>query len=175
MDGQVYRGANNRAGEIGDWPCALGSLGISGASPPGQAFVRLEEIASLQSLLSSLAGRGAEAASPTRALRPEPPLDALVQAALAGDKVVLEFLDRVAQAFGLVLNQLSCAFDAEKIILAGALAAFGDNFQCRLRESLRKFGPPGALPEVVVSELGSFNGAIGAAALAVQQWKPVPA
>src|SRR5512138_2407728 len=55
IDGQVYRGADNRAGEIGDWPCALASVNGTGSSPASNAVTRLEEIASLQSLRNRLA------------------------------------------------------------------------------------------------------------------------
>ncbi len=138
------------------------------------ALTRLEDIASLQSLRNRLAGvTGAESASQA-APQAEAPLEALLQAALAGHKVVLSFLDRVAAAFGLALNQLNCAFDPEKIILAGAFTVFGEVFRQRLEQSLKTFAPPGGAPAVVNSQLGPFNGAIGAAALAVHEWKPVP-
>src|SRR5262249_5926041 len=164
VDGQVYRGADNRAGEIGDWPYAAAEDNGYTKLPADQAFVRLEEIASLQSLRERLAG------SPGR--RPgksevDAPLEALLNAATAGDKVVLGFLDRVARTFGLVLNQLNCAFRPEKIILAGAFAAFGKRFHGALQRSLSGYCPPGSAPPVVNSLLGPFNGAIGAAALAV--------
>lgn len=165
IDGQVYHGADNRAGEIGDWPCRLdkanGAVALQGTKP----FTRLEDIASLQWLRHQLAG-SAEAES-------ELPLEALVRAASAGDEVVLGFLDQVAQAFGPALNQLNCAFNPEKIILAGALTAFGELFQRRLEQSLRAFAPPSGTPPVVQTLLGPFNGAIGAAALAVHEWKPL--
>ncbi len=174
IDGQVYRGADNRAGEIGDWPCALVGANDAGRPPAGKGFTRLEEIASLQSLRNRLAVSTRPGSGSPDASRAEPPLEALLQAALAGDKVVLEFLDRVAEAFGLVLNQLNCAFNPEKIILAGAFTVFGEIFLRRLEQSLSRFAPPGGAPVIVNSQLGPFNGAIGAAALAVHEWKPVP-
>jgi glucokinase len=171
IDGQVYRGADNRAGEIGDWPYAPASPARLAS---GKGFARLEEIASLQSLRSRLAGSGGLEADSPGASKTEAPMEALLQAALAGDKVVLNFLDRVAEAFGLALNQLNCAFNPEKIILAGAFTVFGDVFLRRLEQSLNAFAPSGGAPTVVDSQLGPFNGAIGAAALAVHEWKPVP-
>jgi N-acetylglucosamine repressor len=168
LEGQVYRGAENRAGEIGDWPCPLANG--SGASVQGKLFTRLEEIASLQSLRSRL---GMEPGSRTEGT-PEAPLEDLVHAALAGDRIVLEFLDGVAEVFGLVLNQLNCTFNPEKIILAGAFTSFGELFLGRLERSLTAFAPAGGAPPVVNSQLGPYNGAIGAAALAVHEWKPVP-
>ncbi len=174
IDGQVYRGADNRAGEIGDWPCALGSANGTGKLPSGKAFTRLEEFASLQSLRNKLASPTGREEDSGAAPTAEAPPEDLVKAAQAGDKVVLGFLDRVTQAFGLVLNQLNCAFNPEKIILAGAFTVFGDLFLRPLEQNLNAFAPPGGAPKVVNSQLGSFNGAIGAAALAVHEWKPIP-
>jgi N-acetylglucosamine repressor len=169
IDGQLYRGASNRAGEIGDWPCTLFHTNGTGRLACCES-TRLEEIASLQSLR-----KGRElAAIPESDSMADASLEGLFQAALAGDKVVLDFLDRVAQAFGLALNQLNCGFNPERIILAGAITIFGDVFLHRLEQSLKSFAPPGGPPVVVNSHLGPFNGAIGAAALAVHQWKPVP-
>ena len=173
IDGQVYRGANNRAGEIRDWPCAPAERSGTG-SGPCKGFTRLEDIASLQSLRSGLAAFAGRHKDSPGAPSPEAPVEALLQAALAGDKVVLGFLDRVAEAFGLALNQLNVAFNPEKIILAGAFTVFGDVFLRRLERSLAAFAPPGGPPVVVNSQLGPFNGALGAAALAVHEWKPVP-
>jgi glucokinase len=161
IDRRVYRGGNHRAGEIGDWPCAVGAANGTSRSPGKTTVARLEEIASLQSLRDHVA-------VPSGTER-------LVQAARAGDKGVLAFLDRVADAFGLALNQLNCAFNPEKIILAGTIAAFGDLFLERLERRLRSYAPPGGAPAVTASELGPFNGALGAAALAVHEWKPIAA
>ena len=174
IDGQVYRGADNRAGEIGDWPCALASANGLGKSSANNTFTRLEEIASLQSLRNRLAGPARAEADAQGAPAAEAPPEDLLKAALAGDKVVLGFLDRVAQAFGLVLNQLDCVFNPEKIILAGAFTVFGNLFLQPLEQSLDTFAPHSGPPVIVNSQLGPFNGAIGAAALAVHEWKPMP-
>ena len=174
IDGQIYRGADNRAGEIGDWPSEAANGNPSGKSAAGKSYTRLEDIASLQSLRNKLPGPARLRSDSQGAPDADAPVEALLQAAVAGDKVVLAFLDRVAQAFGLVLNQLNCAFNPEKIILAGAFTAFGDRFLRPLGQSLSAFAPPNGPPAVVNSQLGPFNGAIGAAALAVHQWKPVP-
>jgi glucokinase len=99
----------------------------------------------------------------------------LVQAAQAGDAMALDILDRAARVFGLALNQVYCAFNPEKIILAGVFTAFGNLFLRRLKEHLALFAPSAGPPPVVNSTLGPYNGAFGAAALAVHEWKPMPA
>jgi predicted NBD/HSP70 family sugar kinase len=174
IDGQIYRGADNRAGEIGDWPCVRERVNGAGGPPPGQAFSRLEDVASFQVLQSRLAAAARTGPDSAGAPKTEVPVEALVQAALSGNKIVLGFLDQVAQAFGLALNQLNCAFNPQKIILAGAFTVFGEVFLRRLQQSLSTFAPPSGAPLVVNTQLGPFNGAIGAAALAVHEWKPLP-
>ena len=174
IDGQVFHGADNRAGEIGDWPCVIAEVNKTGASPSVQPFTRLEDVASLKVVRNRLAAAAGTKPDSSAAPKTEVPVEALVQAALAGNEIVLGFLDQVGHAFGLALNQLNCAFNPQKIILAGAFTAFGDVFLRRLQQSLNTFAPPSGAPLVVNTQLGPFNGAIGAAALAVHEWKPIP-
>ncbi|HWI57968.1 MAG TPA: ROK family protein, partial [Bacillota bacterium] len=108
-----------------------------------------------------------------RTAKTELGLEEVLQRARAGDAQVLAILDRVALTFGLLLNQLNCAFSPEKIILAGVFTAFNDLFLQRLQQHLQRFAPPSGVPQVVNSTLGEFNGALGAAALAVHEWKPL--
>jgi N-acetylglucosamine repressor len=132
-DGHLYRGANNVAGEIADWPCA----------PAGFAGNRKsQEVARLEDLVSQRTIRNGE-------------------------------LEDAVRAFAAVLSQLNLAFNPAKIILAGAITKLGDDFLARLRNQIAQFSNSPEVPNIVNSTLGDFNGALGAAALAVHQWKPV--
>jgi predicted NBD/HSP70 family sugar kinase/DNA-binding CsgD family transcriptional regulator len=168
VGGQIYRGADNRAGEISQWPQLEG---ISDA----KSFIRLEETFCFR----SVEHRSAKAATANLNSRfvpgTEAPLESLLQAAQAGHPEVLAILDRAAQAFGLVLSQLQCAFDPEKIILAGVLNVYEALFLQRLQKHLNHFAIPARVPVVVNSTLGEFSGALGAAALAFHEWKPLTA
>jgi len=82
-------------------------------------------------------------------------------------------LENAARTLTLVLSQLNLAFNPAKIILAGAITGFGETFLNQLKQNVAKFSQTAQIPEIVNSSLGDFNGALGAAALAVQQWKPV--
>ena len=165
IDGQVYRGTDNRAGEIGDWPCACTG---DDRSAKREGFARLEDLTSLQALRRRFApGSEKEPGAAS--------FEVLAQAARAGDRTVLGFLDQAAEALAVVLTQLNCVFRPEKIVLAGAFADFGDQFLGRLERALKNLDLPGGAPVIVNSLLGPFNGALGAAALAVHEWKPVPA
>lgn len=170
IDGQIFRGANNQAGEIRDWPCPLVPASNGGAlrAPP---FATLEEIASFQAVRQELARqeRRGEALLNTRGS------DAVLGYLLAGiqgkDKAILRMLEVVAETLALLTTQLNTAFNPEKFILAGVFTSLGDAFLHRVHHHLKRFAP-NAPPRLVSSELGDFNGALGAAALAVHQWKP---
>jgi predicted NBD/HSP70 family sugar kinase len=161
LGGHVYRGSNYLAGEIGDWPCASGEAGASVST--------LEEIASLRGLQTALAAGGA---AHLAAAGEEFGVEQLLKAAQEGDETVRSLLDRVARTLGLVISQLNHAFNPGKIILAGIFPAFGGVFLERLGECFQHASRSADLPPLAVSDLGKFNGAIGAAALAVHQWKP---
>lgn len=159
IDGHIYHGSNNLAGEIKDWPCVAHQDGA-------QTIATLEEIASLRGIQASL---GASVVSFDGGdITPSQ----LLEEAHGGNRAVSVLLERAAQTLGLVIGQLNRAFNPGKIILAGAFPVLGPLFLDRLKESFRQSSSPEDLPRLVVSTLGEFNGAIGAAALAVHQWKP---
>ena len=165
VDGHVYHGSNNLAGEIGDWPCAPAGTGAGGVQT-------LEEIASLRGIQAFLAANGKS--NPLYAqLGADFNLAQLLKAARDGDELILKHLDRMASTLGLVVSQMNRAFNPGKIILAGVFPAFGAAFLEKVRQQFREVSRTDDLPRLVVSDLGEFNGALGAAALAVHEWKPV--
>jgi N-acetylglucosamine repressor len=172
VDGQIYRGANNRAGEIREWPCTPALNGeLPAASIP---FATLEETASFQAIRERLAHqeRRGEALQNTRGS--DAVLAYLLAAVQEGDKEIIGMLEGMAETLALVVTQLNAALNPEKFILAGVFTALGNFFLERLQHYLQRF-TPAPPPRVVNSELGDFNGALGAAALAVHQWKPIEA
>lgn len=169
VDGQIYHGGKNRAGEIRDWPCgtALGGR----MSRESSRTRTLENFISFKPIQNRVARAERPCTSSFIAPGTEIPLEYFSQAAQDGDKFVNRFLERVADGLALMLSQLVCAFDPEKIILAGSLPMLGETFLVQLRAALQKSSCSSA-PEVSYSTLGEFNGALGAAALAVHEWKP---
>jgi N-acetylglucosamine repressor len=171
VDGRIYHGGKNRAGEIREWPCAMPSNRRAGVSRM-KAQVTLEDVISFKPIQRCVARSERPCTSSFIAPGTEVPLEYFVQAAQAGDKSVNDFLEEIAAKISLVLGQLICVFDPELIVLAGSLPMLGDSFLGRLKEALKKFPFLSNGPRVVYSALGEFNGALGAAALAVHEWKP---
>jgi len=99
-------------------------------------------------------------------------IEDIAQAAEDGDAFASSLIQTAARVHGWVASELSALFDPQKIIFAGPLAELGETFLTPLREAVAQWN--GATPqvEIVASTLGRYNGALGAAALALHEWKP---
>jgi glucokinase len=75
---------------------------------------------------------------------------------------------------GWAVAELALALNPSRIILAGPLTLLGDillqPIQRRAEEILQGSGAD--VPAIVNSTMGEYSGALGAAALAVHEWKP---
>jgi N-acetylglucosamine repressor len=151
VDGQLLRGANNLAGEIGRWVCPETPLDGSGPGSP-----TIEDVASLSALLKVL--ELPTVADLCMALeRREPRATAMVQ--------------RAARIHGWVVHQLATLFDPQRLIIAGPLVEHAA-YLSSLRGAATDFGGSALAASLTPSMLGPYYGALGAAALAFQQWKP---
>ena len=101
----------------------------------------------------------------------------VVRAAQLRDKLTGQVIEVAADMLGWAVAKLSLALNPSMVILTGPLTLLGDSLLKPLREraeELLKLGGDGA-PAIVNSTMGEFSGALGAAALAVHEWKPVRA
>lgn len=165
LNGQLYRGTSNLAGEIGGWQRATGAS-------------TLEEQASVRAILQRVASRIAGGGTSLCKLRPggKVLLAEVLQAARDGDLLVMDVLHGAVQAIGEAISQLDLLLNPEQVVLAGPLAELGELFLEPLRNVVarrtpQQHAPP---PRLVASQLGEFGGALGAAAIAVHQWRPAP-
>lgn len=168
---RLLYGRNNLAGEIGDWLCPV--MPGRGNNWSCEKLQPLEQIASIPAILEAVRAGLANSKSFLREKKTVA-FDDVVQSAQLGDELVIRVLENVAQTLGWVICQINALLNPQKIILAGPLVKLGDIFLQPLENAVRAFSSPrrqGA-PVLVDSELGDFNGALGAAALALHEWKP---
>lgn len=169
IDGQLHRGTDGLAGEIGTWPCV--SLDSDGT----YRTVTLERVASVRAILNRLTDethRGnSTSLSPTRG---KVTLDELLEAAQASDPLVLRCLQVAAEAVGRVIAQLSLLLNPQRVVIAGPLAELTEAFLEPLSRSVDQYAAPqhARKPDIVASSFGDYGGALGAAALAFHQWQP---
>ncbi len=166
INGELYQGSGNVAGEIGSWPCVDSQTGRTKT---------LEEIASIPALLETMAalirsGRS----SLVKLKRDRVELDGILDAVARGDKLAGDVLDNAAEALGRVIAQVHLLINPQRVIIAGPLAGQQAAFLTPIQDAMTALLPEHhrVKPIIVGSQLDSFVGALGAAACAVHAWRP---
>ncbi len=166
IDGEVFRGDNGLAGEIGhvvadpDGPrCACGQLGCLEAMCAGPAIGRMARATVASGRATSL-GAAASAVD-------------VFAAAAAGDAAAGEIVVSVAGSLARALLGLMLTVGVRHVVIGGGVAAAGENLLAPLREAIRDERAASALADTVfggaIIELLSPEieaGARGAAAIA---------
>lgn len=174
--GQLQHGADFRAGEIGRWLCPASSQAAAKFfGSPSQAPMELQEIASARAIVAAL-----ERACQTReksllSAQPEPLTFAdVVRASSQRDRLTVQVVGVAAEALGWAVAQLALALNPSQVILAGPLTLLGETLLDPLRQRAEEIlrNAAGNVPAIVNSTMGEYSGAVGAAALAVDEWKP---
>ena len=180
IDGRLYCGAGHAAGELGRWRCPIVSgktaawfdAETGGASSFGP---ELQEVASVRAIQRALeraiaSGQKSLLRNSTRPI----PMEDIVRAVQQRDPLALLVVNEVARCLGWAISQLVFANDPAKIMIAGPLTMLGDHLLQPLRAVVDSLMPPEnrRTAEIVHSTMGEFIGALGAAALAVHEWKP---
>jgi glucokinase len=170
MGGELMRGCDGSAGEIGHVPvelsgaeCRCGGHGCLEAYVGGWAIARrVREAVDTRpreaALLTELAGRSRDALS----------AEILAQAAATGDPLAVEIVREIAAVLGAGLAAIANAFNPCLIVLGGSVIE-GTPGLIELAEiAARKRALPGAISSLRIrrAELDSFAGTVGAAAWA---------
>jgi N-acetylglucosamine repressor len=178
--GQLLRGANYRAGEVGrwrsPWPQRPATRFFATEALPLTTNPELQEVASARVVLAALERMRQAGESTVLAHQPEPLTIAdVVRATQQQDFPTLQIIEVAAEALGWAVSELALALSPDRIILAGPLTLLGDTLlqplRTRAQELLRAAGAD--TPLILNSTMGEYSGALGAAALAVHEWKPV--
>ncbi len=160
IDGQVLRGIDGTAGEIGHvvveydgHPCGCGNFGCIEQYASATAMVRLakEELANF----------------PASSLAKVERLDAkeIYDAAFSGDECAIKVFQKMTAYLGDAVTGLVNTFNPEMIVIAGGLARGWDMFGDGLREHIdrKAFRRPAERVRILPAVLGSDAGVLGAA------------
>ncbi|MGH2594918.1 MAG: ROK family protein [Actinomycetota bacterium] len=169
--GKLFRGAHGFAGEIGhivmdpSGPlCGCGNHGCWEQLASGQAVTRAGRKAVLDRVETSLVERsGGQADRVTGSM--------VTEAARAGDMVAVSILADVGRWLGTGIAGLVNTLDPEIVVLAGGVAEAGDLLlrpaRAGFRDAVEAVDHRPEVP-VVLAELGSDTGVVGAAALVLE-------
>jgi len=165
LDGKLYHGASDCAGEIGHTTiemngrrCACGNYGCLEAYASGPAIAR-RAIEAVE--------RGAE--SSLRALLAADPLSITAQvvyeAANAGDGLATEVVQDTARILGAALANLVNVFNPEVVVVCGGVTLAGESLFAPLRREVtrRAFRPAVEVCRIVPGALTGSAGVYGAA------------
>jgi glucokinase len=168
IDGDIYRGANGGAAELGHTVIDINGPKCQGACPN---YGCIEAVASGTAL--GREGRAAAEREPYSALgrllekRLEVDGKAVTTAAIAGDDVAAGVVELIGSRLGVALANFANAFEPEVIVIGGGVIAAGDLLlEPARRELLARALPPMNGTPVSAAALGSDAGMIGAAAMA---------
>jgi glucokinase len=163
LDGKLWRGINNSAGEIGhtcvdpfsDVSCTCGSRGCLERFASATAIVRM--------------AREAQTRFPNSVLQPATQFTSadVYQAGVEGDALALEVMQRVGFYLGVALANLVCLLNPEMIVIGGGVANGWSLFAEEMRKQVteRAFPVAAAQVKIVRAEYGEDAGLLGAARL----------
>jgi predicted NBD/HSP70 family sugar kinase len=196
LDGHLFRGTRGFAGEIGHVlvdpagpPCHCGGTGcletyagqeaiLTAAEPPaaGSRAPADDSPARQDDPVTRLIDRP-EAADPVAGVvvRPDDPVAALVDRLEAVDPAAREALDGAGRALGIALASVLNILDTDTVVLGGVLATLGRWLTGGATAALLARLPARtALPELLVSDLGTEAALRGAAGLVVRRLLAAP-
>lgn len=160
LNGQIYRGADGGAGEIGAMPLAsgvaprlIGNFGPFEAATGGAALGALGAAAAGErdgARLRELAGGDPAAVTAAH----------VFAAAAEGDATAASVVDTALAHLSTGIAGLVCALNPRAVILSGGLARAGDQLLRPLREQVSRQVP--FAPQFVISTLGEEAVALGA-------------
>jgi glucokinase len=175
-DGRLVRGANGFAAEVGhvvvqpDGPtCGCGNRGCWEQMASGKAIGRLGREEARERPGSLVASMAADPEAVTGRT--------VTEAALAGDGAAQRILGEVGRWLGIGLAGLANVLDPQVIVVGGGTVAAGDLLLEPARAAFAEFVEGVAYrPRVplVAAELGTDAGAVGAAALALEELGRLP-
>jgi len=178
LNGRIYRGSRFGAGELGRWRAAFDEAGEPAwysSLVDAKGGLELQDIASARAILNTL--REAVRKGTKTVLRDKAKTLTLLDvshAAQQRDALTLKVLAHAARTLGSAIGHLALILNPSRMMLAGPLTLLGSTFLDPLRTEVRRRIEASGIsqPEVMNSAMGEFSGALGAAALALHEWRP---
>lgn len=169
IDGELRRGHEFMAGEVGRIPSAWWENSPTDVAPA------IEDVASTRAIIKYIESRLREgAASQLQAKVDSLTIDAVIAAVKEGDDLAREAVQRAASSLGWLAHIVALVVNPKTIILAGPLNELGDWYRLEVKNALHEHAVRSRTkqPAIQLSKLGQDAGALGAAGLAMEAWKP---
>jgi predicted NBD/HSP70 family sugar kinase len=171
LNGQLYRGKNGFAGEIGHSPILpITQQGFFDGKNLNKWETYANQPSIIQRVESRLEGKRSGIIPNLMAEQNAPlSISIIQQAADCGDVVAIDSISETGLALGQGVAAIINFLNPEKIILGGPMSAAGSHLLPSIKESIAKYSLPemSRQAELVVSEFGEDASLIGAVAIVV--------
>ena len=154
IEGRLYRGANDAAGEVGYVATDRSALSRPPVTKGAYGFLEGEAAG------PGIARRGSEALGRT-VTAPE-----VFRLAAAGDAAAQAVVAETASHLGLALANMVCLINPELVVLTGGVMRSGDQLIGPIRQVVERLVP--YPPRIVLSELKEEAGILGGVALVLE-------
>lgn len=168
FNGELYKGANNAAGEIGNW--VVDSCLINNEHGKGEKFGPFEEATSGTGIgiaardYLSQGGRKSKILEMAGGILERIEAKHVVTAAAEGDETAKKIMDRPLNYMAVGIANAVSLLNPEVVVLGGGVVDSGDYYVNEVRDRASKLTP---LPvNIVLATLGNEAGAYGAIAAA---------
>lgn len=151
IDGEVYSGAANSAGEIGQIVVRPSDASVE--QPAFATAVTLEQVASARAIARDYAERSAQSVSGA---------DEVARLVGAGDDAAATVWYAAVDQLAEVIGDAVVVFDPEVVVLGGGLAQAGDLLAVPLAQRLEARAPWRRMPPLVRAHLADRAGFVGA-------------
>lgn len=162
IDGQLYNGAHDAAGEIGYLLPGERFLGRT-----YDTFGSLESEAGSHGIIRRALAHLADGMPSELPSSPGLTASFVLHAARNGDTAAVAAVKETVDLLALAIANLACTVDPQRIIITGELAEFADLFLDAIR--IRLVGLVPVVPELVLSDLGMDAAVLGAVAVVLQE------
>lgn len=163
LNGQLYRGSQFAAGEIGHSSIDFnGPRGVFGTPGDLEVFVGNRQIGERAARMYACAGKPRSAEQCT-------PKD-LVELATKGDRIAIAMWDHIGNEVGAALSNVIWLLNPDTVVIGGGIAAAGDLVFEPIRRSICERTSELFFQKlrILAAQLGNDAGAIGCAALALE-------
>lgn len=161
LDGRLFRGATEAAGEVGYLPPSPQALGRTYTE-----WGPLEEVAGLHGLVNRARQALAQGTPSTLAQADPLTSEAIFRAARAGDPLAMALMAETADYLALAVAALALVLNPERILLGGQGAHAADLLLPKIRERIQGVVP--AMPVLEPAQLGDRGVILGAVALVLR-------
>lgn len=163
INGEIVKGEDNLCGEIEYWKCPGSSI--------NKTLPELGELTSSRGIIKRIQNSVDSKNSGVK--MDELNIADVISLFIQNNPEVVKVVDHSISVLSWALGQMSLLIAPQKFVLSGDFTTLGDKWLVPIQQGLSNYynNLPMSPPKVILSTLGENSAALGAASIAVQNWR----